>query len=209
MMVKGKQTITTMILLLLCMCASSVSAATVTAGTAITPASYVNNMNVNYLVTGTSRVSVTFTTFLTEQEFDYVSIYDGNSASAAMLGQFSGTYPTPFTVVGSTGNLFLNWFTDDSNSHGDDAAEYTVTTGWLATTAASSSLAAGIYFSNVLVASTDATYVRPPTSSTSGQYLNNMNVQYLITAPTGTRALFEFDSFSSQPSNDTLKSKFV
>jgi len=72
------------------------------------------------------RVIVTFTSFNTEANFDFLQIYDGNSTLAPSLGTFSGTV-SPGVVqatVGNTSGCLTFRFTSDGS---------VVSTGWAAT----------------------------------------------------------------------------
>ncbi|QHT66267.1 hypothetical protein GXP67_06145 [Rhodocytophaga rosea] len=74
--------------------------------------------------TSTGRISVTFTSFDTEQYYDYLYIYDGSSTSTPLIGSYSGnTLPPTITATNTSGQLTF-YFT--SNSSG-------VKSGWQAT----------------------------------------------------------------------------
>lgn len=71
--------------------------------------------------TGASSVSMTFTAFDLETNWDYMFIYDGNTTSAPLMGTYTGT-SGPGTVT-STGSSLLVEFRSDCN---------TVKSGWVA-----------------------------------------------------------------------------
>ena len=61
------------------------------------------------------QVTVTFTSFATEANFDFLKVYDGNSTAGTLLGTFSGTaVPGPFTASTASGCLTFV-FTSDSS----------------------------------------------------------------------------------------------
>lgn len=62
-------------------------------------------------VPGSSGITLQFTSFATESGFDIVKVYDGNTTSAPLLGQFSGNAIPP--VLNSTGGSMLVMFTTD------------------------------------------------------------------------------------------------
>jgi len=80
---------------------------------------YPNNFSAQYLIipTGASKVQVSFTSFDTEDGYDFVRIYDGNSTESPLLGSFSGSsLPPTFT---STGSAILIVFTTDGSLQKD------------------------------------------------------------------------------------------
>lgn len=66
-------------------------------------------------------VVMEFVSFNTEQLYDYVSIYDGNTTSAPLLGRWTGTAPEFGPgYQSSTGNAMLVTFHSDETGHGGD-----------------------------------------------------------------------------------------
>lgn len=80
--------------------------------------SYGNNSNITTTICPTNsgdQVTVTFTSFATENCCDHLSIYDGNSSIATLLGTFQGTIlPPTFTSTAANGCLTFV-FTSDSS----------------------------------------------------------------------------------------------
>jgi photosystem II stability/assembly factor-like uncharacterized protein len=70
---------------------------------------------------GARQVRLTFTQFATEEDYDYVTIYDGADTTARILGIFSGLELPPTLV--SSGGVMLVRFTTDS---------FTENLGWTA-----------------------------------------------------------------------------
>ena len=130
---------------------------TISAGTPINPPTYVNNMEIRYLIVGPTDCTVTlrFTSFGTNAA-DRVRVYDGTSASARLIGTYSGSLAA-FSVNATSNNLYITWFTDAASAP---------STGWTATT--------GIYLVKSYFAGTPI--VPPPITP-------NMVVQYFITGP--------------------------
>ena len=54
------------------------------------------------------KIEITFNEFNTENNYDKVTIYDGNSDGATRLGKFSGS-SLPGTVQSTANNLFIKW----------------------------------------------------------------------------------------------------
>jgi len=76
-------------------------------------AAYTGNEDYIYTIapTGASSVSMNFSSFNTENGFDSLYIYDGNSTAAALIGSYTGTTsPGSFT---STGNAVTLHFISD------------------------------------------------------------------------------------------------
>jgi gliding motility-associated-like protein len=79
---------------------------------------YGNNENVTTVIVpdvATNQVTVTFTSFNLENNFDFLSRYDGNSTAGALLGTFSGTnLPPTFTSSAVNGCLTFVFTSDGS-----------------------------------------------------------------------------------------------
>jgi hypothetical protein len=92
---------------------------------------YWNNTDCDWLIAPDSadHVYLAFNSFATEQGHDILSIYDGENASAPLIGQYSG-HDTP-PMISSTGNrLYLRFTTDSSGQDQGWSATYsTVTIG--------------------------------------------------------------------------------
>jgi archaellum component FlaG (FlaF/FlaG flagellin family) len=88
---------------------------------------YTNNLNYTMTIypgTEGAMVSVNFTQFNTEPNYDYLYIYNGSSASATQIGQYSGTTsPGTVTATNAAGALTFKFTSDGSQ----------VKTGWEAT----------------------------------------------------------------------------
>lgn len=75
-----------------------------------------------------TSISVTFHSFATESGYDFLRFYDGSSASAPLLGQFSGnSLPAFFSTSG--GQLFVRWNADQSVNASGFEVEWTTQTG--------------------------------------------------------------------------------
>ena len=87
---------------------------------------YGNNLTYTmtfYPGTEGAMVSVNFTQFNTETNYDYLYIYDGTSTSATLIGQYSGTNgPGTVTATNTEGALTFKFTSDQSVNN----------TGWVA-----------------------------------------------------------------------------
>jgi hypothetical protein len=81
-------------------------------------ADYQNNENYTLTLvpsTANAMASYTFNSYNSESNFDYLYIYDGNSTSAPLVGQYTGTVlPAPYTATNSTGILTFKFTSDGS-----------------------------------------------------------------------------------------------
>jgi len=76
---------------------------------------YWNNTDCEWLITSpdTNKINLVFTDFLTEENHDFLSIYDGSDTNATILGRFSG-HTLPPVIQSSGNNLLLHFVTNDS-----------------------------------------------------------------------------------------------
>jgi CUB domain len=86
---------------------------------------YDNNLDCRWLIkptdTSVGRIILTFSRFTTEQNFDFVNIYDGETLASPLLTRLSGSIST--TVVARSGSMLLRFKTDSN----------TTASGWTAT----------------------------------------------------------------------------
>lgn len=83
-----------------------------------------NNTDCSWLLQpGHGNVILTFTEFNTEADKDIVKIYNGTSASAPLLGSYSGATLPPMMVANS-GSMFITFTTDAQNQSHGWKAEY-------------------------------------------------------------------------------------
>jgi hypothetical protein len=87
---------------------------------------YAGNLDCSWTInpSGASSVTLTFSSFGTETNYDYVKIYNGLNASAPLIGEFSG-YSIPGPVTANSGKMFIRFQTDNSVYAGGWTANYT------------------------------------------------------------------------------------
>jgi hypothetical protein len=77
---------------------------------------YLHNARCTWLlspnVEDLDHVRLTFTSFETEAEFDYVVVYDGINNFSPVLANLSGSHNTPFTFKSSGPDMFITYTTD-------------------------------------------------------------------------------------------------
>lgn len=85
---------------------------------------YLNNQNYTYVIapTGATDITLTFSSFELENNYDYMYIYNGNSTAGTLIGTYSGTN-SPGTIVGTSGALTIVF----------DSDNWTTKAGWEAT----------------------------------------------------------------------------
>ncbi len=77
---------------------------------------------------GADYITLSFTTFDLEAGYDFVTIYDGNSTDAPLLGEFSGTN-LPETLNSTGGSMLVHFVSDYSVSAEGWSAEYVSASG--------------------------------------------------------------------------------
>ncbi len=86
---------------------------------------YGNNTNCSWYIhpTGVSAITLTFTAFNTELNYDGVIVYDGANNLAPVLGQFTGTtIPSPVTSTGA--NMYVEFLSDQATRANGWSANY-------------------------------------------------------------------------------------
>jgi Zn-dependent metalloprotease/PKD repeat protein len=76
---------------------------------------YTDNSDVTTVIspTGASTLTLTFSSFNYETNFDYLYVYDGNSTSSPLIGKYTGnTLPNGGTITSTTGSLTLRQTSD-------------------------------------------------------------------------------------------------
>ena len=84
---------------------------------------YSSNMDCRWNLTSNVVIELLFYDFTTESSLDYVSVYDGDSTSAPLIGQFSGS-SLPAPITSSSTKLYVRFTSDGSSQHRGFAARY-------------------------------------------------------------------------------------
>lgn len=79
-----------------------------------------------YSSAGATSITLSFTAFNTELNYDGVIVHDGSNSSATVIGQFTGTsIPSPVSSTG--GNMYVEFLSDETVRAAGWSANYTST----------------------------------------------------------------------------------
>ncbi|KAK3737634.1 hypothetical protein QZH41_018434, partial [Actinostola sp. cb2023] len=87
------------------------------------PGNYGDGQTCTWTLTSSTRVSLSFQSFVTESCCDHVRVYDGDSSSFPSLGVFSGSSLPP-TITSSSNQLYITFTTDSSGTTSGFSAKY-------------------------------------------------------------------------------------
>lgn len=89
---------------------------------------YANNSSCSWLIQPPSAnsISLSFTEFNTELDYDGVVVYDGTDSSAPILGQFSGS-DIPDMITSTSGVIYVEFLSDEALREQGWTANYTST----------------------------------------------------------------------------------
>ena len=154
---------------------------------------YCNNLNSNWLIQPPNATSVTlnFTEFNLEESgsegtiYDAVSVYDGTSDSAPLLGVFTGSN-IPSSITSSSGSMFINFYSDPSVTKEGWTAYYTSTQN--------------IYCQQGNVLTDPSGYFLDGSGILN--YANNSNCNWLIQPPNAETIVLNFTDFNTEENYD-------
>ena len=84
---------------------------------------YNDYMDCRWGLTSNTVIELLFYTFTTESSADYVRVYDGDSTSAPLIGQFSGS-SLPAPITSSSTKLYVRFTSDGSSTYAGFTARY-------------------------------------------------------------------------------------
>ena len=84
---------------------------------------YSNYMDCRWNLTSNAVIELLFYDFATESSADYVSVYDGDSTSAPLIGRFSGS-SLPAPITSSSTKLYVRFTSDGSVVYRGFTARY-------------------------------------------------------------------------------------
>ncbi|MFM7078695.1 MAG: CUB domain-containing protein, partial [Bacteroidota bacterium] len=139
-------------------------------------------------------VSLSFTSFNLESNFDFVDVYNGSNTSAPLIGSFTGT-TLPGVVTASSGCLTLVFTSDGS----------VVSTGFAATISCVPCVPAAATYNmgNGTITSCGGTFY--DSGGSAGAYGNSQNFTQTICAATAGQCVsLSFTSFNTESNFDFL-----
>ena len=146
---------------------------------------YGHNSDCKWVIqpSGATSISLNFSSFETEDGYDFVDIYDGSSTSSPLLASYSGQI-SPASVTSTGGSMLVHFHTDGSVS----------STGW--TAHYTSSTTSGCYCSaNTTLTSPSGTF---SDGSGSNSYNDNSDCNWLIMPPSATSISLSFSDFDTE-----------
>ncbi|OFX17846.1 MAG: hypothetical protein A2033_05465, partial [Bacteroidetes bacterium GWA2_31_9] len=150
---------------------------------------YGENADCQWLIqpAGAQYITLDFTAFSTEQDYDFVTVYQGTDETAPLLATFSGSsLPSQITAIG--GSMFIRFTSDYAIN----------SSGWDATYTSSTDAPA---FCNSLTTLTSATGTFSDGSGLS-DYLENSNCKWLIQPANATSITLTFTEFNTENNYD-------
>lgn len=152
---------------------------------------YCNNSNCSWLIQPPQATSVTFNFTQFELEsastdgnsvYDVVEIFDGTSASAPLLGRFTGSN-IPASITSSGGSMFVHFYSDVASNYQGWSGYYTSTqNGYCNASAGTLTTQSGTF------------------SDGSGidKYSNNTNCSWLIQPASASSITLSFSAFDTE-----------
>ncbi|XP_028390679.1 cubilin-like isoform X2 [Dendronephthya gigantea] len=150
------------------------------------PNLYPNDMDCEWTISSTHGKSIflQFSKFSLESEYDFLNIYDGDSADARRLGRYDGD-ELPGNLQSSGSNIFITFHTDGSGRRSGFVFNYT----------------------EVAVSCGDSHLYTPGTLKSPGYpnlYPNSMDCEWTISSTHGKQILLQFSNFSLESRFDFL-----
>ena len=157
---------------------------------------YNNNSNCSWYIhpVNASSVSLSFSSFQTESEYDFISVYDDQNQTN-LLAEYSGD-TIPSSITSTTGKMYVVFFSDGSDNFSGWDASYT-----------SSSTGGGGGSSPYCNGQTDLTTPTGTLSdgSSANNYSNNSDCSWYIHPSNASSITLSFTSFNTESGYDFVK----
>jgi len=153
---------------------------------------YGNNLDCKWLIkpTGQGTITLSFVSFETENNFDWVKVYDGETTSAPLLGTFSGSI-LPLPITSSSNKMLIHFKTDASQTKSGWTAQYVLNPVSSFCNSLTTLTASNGTFSD---------------GSGSKDYSNNSDCKWLIAPSNGNSIIkLDFTSFKTEVQHDWIK----
>ena len=76
---------------------------------------YQDNEDCHWNLSSNTMLQLKFATFSTHPSADFVTVYDGNSPSASLIGRYNGS-SVPAFITSSTNNLYVQFASDGTGT---------------------------------------------------------------------------------------------
>ena len=152
---------------------------------------YENYGNCKWLIApaGAQQITLNFSNFKTELNYDFVRVYDGPNADSPLLGTFSGnTVPSAISTSVGVGAMFLKFTTDDSVNFAGWDASYT-------------SIGASTCTENATFTSDTGSFTD---GSGTNNYGNNQNCRWLIAPTCAETVVLSFTQLETELNFDKI-----
>ena len=153
---------------------------------------YANNANCKWVITppGATQISLDFTAFDTESEYDLITVYDGPDESYPEIATWWGnTLPPSINTSQGVGAMCVVFTSDISNNFG----------GWSATYSSISTSTTCDAITTIFEASGNFS-----DGSESGTYVNNQNCFWYIAPPCAQSVTLSFSEFETEQDYDGI-----
>ena len=177
--------------------------------------SYSNSQACSWTISTGSAITLSFSQFNTETNYDYVKVYDGTSNSGAVLGSFHGS-SVPSAVTARSGSMFVEFTSDDSVVRDGFVATWQASPPTAEPTAAPTNVGdtnppvtpmpTGAPSPAWATCATSGTTYTTPTGTVSdgdGSYSNSQACSWTIS--TGSAITLSFSQFSTERGYDYVK----
>jgi PKD repeat protein len=145
---------------------------------------YTNNLNCSWTISPPGAVSVTleFTTFDTEFNYDFVKVYDGDSNQGILLGEFSGDVLPP-ALTANSGQMYIEFSSDNTLVSGGWSAFYSCSTTPATCTGNTLFITCNAFFDD---------------GSDVNNYSDNLDCSWVIAPPGAVSVTLSFQEFNTE-----------
>jgi len=153
---------------------------------------YANNANCKWVITppGATQISLDFTAFDTESEYDSITVYNGPDESYPEIATWWGnTLPPTINTSEGVGAMCVVFTSDVSNNFGGWSATYSSISTSITCDAITTIFEASGIFSD---------------GSESGTYVNNQNCFWYIAPPCAQSVTMSFSEFETEQDYDGI-----
>lgn len=150
---------------------------------------YSDNLNCVFLIqpAGATSITLTWSAFNIESQYDFVYVHDGPSSAAPLIGTYTGTSLPP-TITSTGGSLWILFTSDNSYTYSGWTASYTCVGG-----------GGGLCSGTTTITTCSATITD---GSGAGNYLDNMDCKWILNPTGNNQAKLHFTQFDTELNYD-------